>query len=182
MQPVDPNARFYDGLTRFFHWATAFLVVEQWLGAQIIDWFPSGGPRVDARSVHIAGGVLLALLLVARILWRLTGGRRLPLADHGVLNVLAQATHWGLYALLAAMVAVGAFLTWTRGANMFNLFHIPRFSPGDQSLVNLTQDLHATIGYVILALAGLHAAAALVHRYVWHDGVLARMLPGRSSA
>ena len=29
----------------------------------------------------------------------------------------------------------------------------------------------------ILALAGLHASAALVHRYLWHDGLLGRMWP-----
>jgi len=38
-------------------------------------------------------------------------------------------------------------------------------------------EVHATIGLLILGLAGLHAGAALVHRYLWHDGVLARMLP-----
>ena len=67
MQDVDPSARFYDPATRFFHWATAILVAEQWLGAQVIDWFPSGPPRVNARSVHIALGVALALLLLARV-------------------------------------------------------------------------------------------------------------------
>ena len=59
MQPVNTSATRYDITTIIFHWATAILVVEQWLGAQIIDWFPRGAPRVDARSVHITGGVLL---------------------------------------------------------------------------------------------------------------------------
>ena len=179
MQDVDPLARRYDGFTQFAHWATAILVAEQWLGAQVIDWFPSGAPRVNARSVHITLGVALALLLVARLCWRLTRGRRLPLADRGALNVAAKATHWGLYALLVAMVTVGAFLTWTRGDVIFNLFKLPQFRPGDRTLVHPTESLHATLGYVILAVAGVHAAAALVHRYVWRDGVLARMLPGR---
>jgi cytochrome b561 len=31
--------------------------------------------------------------------------------------------------------------------------------------------------YVLLPLAGLHVAAALYHRFVQRDGVLARMLP-----
>jgi len=39
------------------------------------------------------------------------------------------------------------------------------------------QEVHATIAWLILALAGLHASAALVHRCLWHDGVLGRMLP-----
>ena len=123
------------------------------------------------------GGLLLAALLVGRLFWRVTGGRRLPLADAGALNVVAKGTHWVLYALLVAMVLAGMFLTWTRGDSLFNLFSIPAYDPGNRALPHEVQDVHGTIGWIILALAGVHAAAALVHRYLWHDGVLARMLP-----
>ena len=178
MQPVSVAGRRYDGLTMAFHWATAVLVAGQWLGAQTIDWFPRGPLRVDARSLHITFGVLLAIILAARVIWRLTGGRRLPLADRGALNILAKTTHWGLYALLIAMVLVGMFLAWTRGDSIFNLFTLPAYAPGNKALSDQVQEIHATLGWIILAVAGLHAAAALVHRYVWHDGVLDRMLPG----
>ena len=177
MQPVSNDARRYDMTTILFHWATAVLVVTQWLGAQTIDWFPRGPLRVDARSVHITVGVTLAVLLAARLLWRVTRGRRLPLADEGALNLVAKGTHWALYALLASMVLAGMFLTWTRGDSIFNLFSIPAYDPGNRALAHQVQEVHATIGWVILALAGLHAGAALVHRYLWHDGVLGRMLP-----
>ncbi len=59
------------------------LVLGQWLGAQVIDWFPKGPLRVDARSVHIVFGALLAILIVARLVWRRTRGRELPHADRG---------------------------------------------------------------------------------------------------
>lgn len=179
MQSVSPQARHYDGLTIFFHWATALLVVGQFAGAWTIDLFPRGAWRVDARSVHITLGVLLALLLAARLLWRVTRGRRLPLADHGALNIVAKGTHWGLYALLVSMVTVGATLAWTRGDSIYNLFTIPAFDPGNHALADQVQEVHATIGWVIIALVGLHASAALVHRYLWRDGLLARMLPSR---
>jgi cytochrome b561 len=37
-------------------------------------------------------------------------------------------------------------------------------------------DVHATAMWVLLALVGLHAAAALYHHVVRHDGTLKRML------
>jgi len=40
-----------------------------------------------------------------------------------------------------------------------------------------TEDLHGYLAYALFALAGLHALAALWHRLVLHDGVLARMWP-----
>ena len=177
MQPVSRHATRYDTTTIVLHWITAILVAAQWLGAQTIDWFPRGALRIDARSAHITGGVLLALVLLLRIVWRLTAGRRLPHADTGLLHVVAKATHWGLYALIAAMVLVGMVLTWTRGDSIFNLFTIPSFAPGNRALADQVQDVHATIGWIIISVAGLHAVAALVHRYVWRDGVLGRMLP-----
>jgi cytochrome b561 len=178
MQPVSPRATRYDTTTIAFHWITAILVATQWLGAQTIDWFPKGALRTDARSVHISCGMLLAAILLARIVWRLTAGRRLPLADGPLLSVVAKATHWGLYVLIATMVLVGMTLTWTRGESIFNLFTLPPFDPGNHALADQVQEVHATIGWIIVAVAGLHAAAALFHRLVWRDGVLDRMLPG----
>lgn len=70
-------------------------------------------------------------------------------------------------------------LVWARGDSIFGLFTVPALAGGvwrDQAL-----ELHGAIATAILVLAGLHASAALVHRYVWHDGVLARMLPDRSA-
>jgi cytochrome b561 len=91
--------------------------------------------------------------------------------------MIAKAVHWGLYVLLASMVVVGMALTWTRGDSIFNLFTLPAFDPGNRALADQVQEVHAAIGWIIVAIAGLHAAAALFHRYVRRDGVLGRMLP-----
>ena len=182
MQPVDIANTRYDTRTMVFHWLTAVLVLAQWLGAQTIDWFPKGALRVDARSMHITGGVLLGIILFCRILWRVTNGRRLPGVGSPSVRFIAKATHWGLYALVILMILVGIALAWTRGDSLFNLVTIPAFDPGNRALAHQIQDIHATVGWLILGLAGLHAAAALFHRYVWRDSVLARMWPWARSA
>jgi cytochrome b561 len=179
MQPVTPGATHYDRRTIWLHWLTALLVLSQWFGAQTIDWFPRGPLRVDARSVHITLGLTLLAIYALRIVWRATEGRRLPAADRGALHVVAKATHWGMYALLACVLALGVFNVWVRGDSIFNLFSIPAYSPDDKALRSFVEDWHGTLATTVLILAGIHAGAALVHRYLWHDGVLARMLPGR---
>ena len=89
-----------------------------------------------------------------------------------------QGNPWGLYLLLVAMVSLGMLLAWVGGDVVFNLVSIPVLTPDPgRVLEHRVQDLHATVGWIILGLAGIHASAALVHRYVWHDGVLGRMLP-----
>ena len=174
MQPGSPAATRYEAATIAFHWLTALLVVGQWVGAQVIDWFPPGPLRVNARSVHIVAGALLAALLLARVGWRATRGRRLPLADGAALSVVAKGTHWTLYGLLATMVALGFLLTWARGDSLFNLVTIPRLGLADHDTADQLQDWHNAVGFMILVLAGLHAAAALLHRYAWKDLVLVR--------
>jgi cytochrome b561 len=166
----------YDTTTIVFHWVMAILLLIQWLWAQIIDWFPRGPLRVDARSFHITLGMLLVALLTARIIWRLTKGRHLPPSDSGILGQISKATHLSIYFLLAAMMLVGVALTWVRGDNIFNLFHIPAYDPGDHALRDQVQEVHAAIGWVIVAIAGVHTVAALGHRYILRDSVLNRML------
>jgi len=168
----------YDLPTIWFHWAVAILVLIQWGIAQVIDLFPAGMPRVEARSVHISLGLCLGVLLAAQILWRAKWGRVLPPADKGLLQSLAITVHYALYALLIVMVLVGIFLVYVRGDNFFGLFSVPAFDPNDKALRDNVGELHGTIATIILILAGLHASAGLIHHYLWHDGVLRRMLPG----
>jgi cytochrome b561 len=49
---------------------------------------------------------------------------------------------------------------------LFNRFSISVYDPGNKELPDQVQEVHATIGWIILALAGLHAGAALVHRHL----------------
>ena len=176
---AEPSIDRYDSFTVFFHWAVAALVVEQWLGAQLIDVFAGGAPRINARSVHILLGIALGFLLLARIVWRMTRGKKLEAAETGLLQIAAVASHWMLYALLVAIIPVGLFLVWVRGENIFGLFHVPAFDPDNRVLRHNVGELHGIIANAILLLASLHAGAALVHHYLLQDNVLRRMLPDR---
>lgn len=182
MHPAEPSSLRYDRRTVAFHWATAVLVLLQWGGGQLTGFVPRGFLRSGAWSVHIVLGVALLLLLVARIAWRANRGRRLPPADEGVLNLIAKATHWGLYALLAAVVLLGLANAVAHGSTLFGLVNIPKFDAGDSTLPRAINGWHSLAANALLVLAGLHAAAALMHATLWRDGVLSRMLPGLNRA
>lgn len=167
----------YDGFSILLHWITAVLVVILWTLGQTIDWFPKGAPRIDARSTHIALGATLGLVLLIRMGWRATAGRSLPLADSGWMGFLAKAVHYGLYLLVAATVTLGIFNAWQRGDILFNVYTIPTLVPGDVALRRTLGSLHGDFADVVLIVAGLHAAAALMHHYLLRDSVLRRMLP-----
>lgn len=177
MAPVGPDFQRYDATTIILHWLVAIMVAALWIGAETIDWFPQGPLRADARSLHISLGFLLGAIGGGRVVWRLSFGRLLPPVDAGASAIAAKVTHQGLYALLAAMVVVGMLLLWASGDSVFNQLSMPADDPDDRALATQLQHVHGVIGWVILAVVGLHVAAVLFHQYVLHDAVLGRMLP-----
>lgn len=175
---VDPQGLRHARPTILLHWLTAALVVALWCIGQTVDWAPRGALRVDYRSLHILLGVSLAVVLVARIAWRIGWGGMLAPLQTGPLLAVARGIHWVLYALLILAVALGITNVWARGDAVFNLFTVPQLVPGDRALVHRIEGWHALAANAVLIVAGLHAAAALFHHYVLRDATLRRMLPG----
>jgi cytochrome b561 len=167
----------YDSRTIALHWISAFLVLGLWVLGQCIDFFPRGVPRVTARSLHISFGVLLGAVLIVRVAWRFKGGVKLAPADGGLFGRLAGGAHHVLYALLAAIVVLGLACVWIRGDTLFNLITVPAFDLSNRQLRRDAVELHELAANALLAVAALHAAAALWHHRVLKDGVLRRMWP-----
>jgi len=166
----------YDPKTIALHWLTAALVIGLWVLGQCIDFFPRGTPRVSVRSLHIVAGAILAIVLAYRIYWRATAGAHLPLEGSALMQRIVRLMHWALYAAVLAAVVLGLANTWVRGDNIFNLFSIPAFDPGNKELRHTMGELHELAANAVLILAGLHAAAALVHHHLLKDNTLRRML------
>jgi len=175
MPAVNNNATRFDGLTIFFHWLIALLVIEQIIGAHTIDLFPQGELRVNARSVHISLGAATGVIVLLSILWRRTFGRQLPPPGNKLVTLLANVVQVLLNLLVLAQVLVGLSMVGIRGTNLFNIYPIPGYDPDNKALLEQIFGVHAAIAWTILGIAVFHAAAALVHHYVWKDGVLDRI-------
>ena len=177
MQSVMTRGLRHEPVTMVLHWVTAALVVALWTIGQTVDVFPNGPMRIDYRSIHVMFGAILAVVVLARLAWRLAQRDALPPIDHGLLFAIAKVTHWALYALLVVTVGLGIPYTWARGDSIFNVFTIPQMVPGDRALAHQIGDWHALAANALLIVAGVHAAAALFHHYILRDETLRRMLP-----
>jgi cytochrome b561 len=91
----------------------------------------------------------------------------------------AKAVHLVFYGLMLAMPLTGWImssagkypLTW------FGLFDIPKLPVTRESaLYDLGHEGHEILGWLFLALAVLHIAAALRHHLLLKDNVLRRMM------
>ena len=172
---------YYDKLTITLHWATALIVIFLFASSQIWDQLERGTYwRKTLQSLHISFGITLVAIMLIRIIWRATAGRKLPPASSSaVLHSLAKLTHWALYLLLIAQMTLGFLFRWAQGEPFmfFGLFSVPDVFGVDPLLRRTFGTLHFYTAWTIIILAGLHACAALFHHYVLRDGTLRRMIP-----
>jgi cytochrome b561 len=174
------NLTRYDPTTIMLHWFVALSVAVLWIIGQTADFLPHGPLNAGYWSIHVVLGFVLAVALIWRIVWRAAGGTRLPAAEAGLLGFIAKATHLLLYALLIVVLALGVANAFVRGYHIFGLFSLPEI--GDRSLRRPITGIHGLVANILLAVAFLHALAALAHHYVMRDGVLRRMMPARASS
>jgi cytochrome b561 len=171
------DAGRYDPTTIWLHWTTVGLIVVLWAIGQTADLLPDGSLRAGVWSIHVALGLVTALVLLTRIAWRTHFGRILPPADTGVLYVVAKVTHYVLYVLLAAVVALGIVDASYRGFNLFGIWSVPKFGTGDAAIRHSINEWHGLAANLMILIAFIHAMAALVHQYVWRDHLINRMAP-----
>jgi cytochrome b561 len=170
----------YDRTTIVLHWLTVALVIALFALAESWGFLRHGAPlRKEFQSLHISLGVLLAGVLAVRLGWRATRGSRLPAAVTGLQELAAQVTHYALYLLLIVQVVLGFLYRWAQGEPFmfFGLFPIQFATSKNSTLDDAFGSLHNIVAWLIIVLAGFHAAAALIHYYLLKDGVLQRMLP-----
>ncbi len=166
----------YSTVAMWFHWTIAALVIANLVIGLFHDALPGG-----SMPAHKAIGLTVLALTLARITWRL--GHRpppLPATTPGWERGAAHATHWLLYILMVAMPVTGWMMvsgsTTRRPLDWFGLFDLPYLPIGSQA-GGIGHDAHAILGWLMLALVALHVAAALRHRLILRDGLLARMAP-----
>ncbi len=142
--------------------------------------------KFQLYQLHKSIGVTVLLAVLVRILWRL-GHRPPPLPD---LQRLEKAAALGMHALLYVLMVALPVTGWALvSVSPFNLPtvlygllpwpHLPVLATlKDKAPVEtVLKFIHGKLGWLLLALVVLHAAAALRHHFILRDGVLWRMLP-----
>jgi cytochrome b561 len=170
----------YDDLTILVHWASVVLVLAQFATALSIDQAPDPALAARLLLVHRSTGVGVWLLIALRLVWRFTGMRLPPfpptMARWHIAGV--HASEYALYALLLSQPLTGLAWSLYRGRAFGLLFwSVPPLLGRDKALADLFHTLHVAGAVMLAGVVGLHAGAALFHRFVLKDGIFGAMLP-----
>ncbi|HEV8501108.1 MAG TPA: cytochrome b [Casimicrobiaceae bacterium] len=172
----------YDATAKTLHWLMALLVLAQFVVAWLMPGIGRNTPPSALINLHFSLGVTILALIAVRFAYRIS--HPVPLAMPGSPPwepQLARASHIAFYVLLL----VGPPLGWASASahglsvTVFGIFTLPDIAAPKARWALTAGDVHAYAMWCLLALIGLHVAAALWHRLVRHDGVLQRMLPRR---
>jgi cytochrome b561 len=173
----------YRPAARGLHWLTVLLLVAQ---------FPIGlymvyrGPGQNVWDVvtntlyasHKSIGVIVLVVAVARLVYRVGVGAPAPAPTLPAWQVLvSRLNHWGLYALLLIVPSLGYLaVNYFPALVIVGPIALPAIVAPDRAMYARVIDWHVIGASTLAALIALHVAAALYHRLIRRDEVLARML------
>ena len=175
-------AQRYTRIAMAFHWLLALMIVGSFsVGVYMTD-LPFSPERLKLYNWHKWAGVTLLALTAARLVWRLS--HRPPAAPampHWQERAVA-ASHGLMYGLFFAIPLLGWAYSSASGFPIvwFGVLPLPDFVPVDKGLAEALKPWHEWTAKGLAALVVLHVAAALKHHFIDRDGLLSRMLPGRS--
>jgi cytochrome b561 len=170
------------------HWLLAVLILANLALALCVDSLADAWVR-PVIDTHKSIGITVLGLVILRILWR--WAHRPPPLPAGYApweQRAARAAHGLLYALMVCLPISGWMhdSAWkdaaTHPLRLFGLVPWERFAfiermepAAKESLHTLLGTIHASLGYVLLALLLLHIGGALKHQWLDREAELQRM-------
>ena len=193
------SATRYTNTAVVLHWLIGFVII----GMFALGWFMSelpkeapkesafdlfnlgvytwqlaepASPRTFYFSLHKSIGVTLIVLILLRILWRITHKPPALLASMANWEKkLATAGHHLLYLLMVLMPATGLLqgIYSKYGVKWFGMDFIGGLDNKD--LREVFHDAHELIGTIFAIMVLIHIAAAIKHKFIDKDETLKRM-------
>ena len=184
LQGTSPDAAAVERATgwseriRLIHWFTALAVATQLL----IGFFLLGGAAMVTSpwlAVHLSLGLAILALTCVRLGCRLLESAPKH-AGPRAFEIMASLGHIGLYALLILAPLTGWLghrpAPFQTPPQLLGVFPMPVIAGLSPIAPRTMLAIHSFASWALMALIGLHVAAALVHSTVLKDGVLQGML------
>lgn len=162
------------------HWLIAALLLAQIAFGWFLRTIPRGIPlRGFYVNLHKSTGLTIAVLILVRILWRLThAAPQLPSFVPAWERAAARASHAALYVVMLVMPASGYVASnfSKYGVKLFNAVMLPPWGADDRRIYAVFNATHVLASYVFAALVLVHVLAAIRHA-MRRDKLFSRMLP-----
>jgi cytochrome b561 len=135
-----------------------------------------------APELHKSIGIVFFMFMILRLIWRYKQITPSHLTSHSSLEQKAgKAIHSLLYLLIFIIMTTGYLISTAdgRGIEVFEIITIPAFGSLIENQEDIAGLVHKWLAYLLIALAALHALAALKHHFIDKDNTLNRIIGKR---
>ena len=182
----------YGSIAKWLHWVTAALFLGSYISVYYRHWFTEEKTPENwiALQLHLSIGVTIAVVVILRIIWRITNG--VPDLEPGTRleHLAAHAGHYALYAIMIIMPITGYVGTGVN-TEYFFMFDIPKFESTQLFVILVSNGIGITFeefekpidfihknifgAWLVWLLILGHVSAALYHHFVRKDRTLQKM-------
>jgi cytochrome b561 len=157
----------YGLVARILHWSSvAMLLTIIVVASQFSDLAP-GPERLALISSHSSIGILLLMLMTARLTWRNLNAN--PIHSYSIKTwqkLLAISLHRAIYIIIITQCCLGMLMLLTSGEpfHFFNVFELPALLKQAHPVHATVLGLHYLVSVMIYPLFAIHITAAIYHQ------------------
>lgn len=171
----------FSAFARLLHWTMAIMILAMlFIGIGMVSSESRYGPLV---AIHRPLGIAILALVAVRLIYRLFNPPPpLPHAMPRPIKLLAHLSHYALYALMFAVPIVGWSMLSAGGYPIVlaGALRLPPILPHDLALYATLREAHTILAILLFLTFLAHLGAALLHAFVFRDGVFGSMATMRS--
>ncbi len=166
----------YGIISKFFHWlSAAVLIVQIPLGFYLVD-MDFSEKRLTVESIHVTLGLSIFYLTIFRLIYKTFNPT--PDLQNSIFlgqKIIAKLNHIFLYMVILIITISGALKKLYNGEELdifiFNLEIKDNFE-----LAEIFYEIHIVGNYILIALITLHIFAVIIHKLLFKENLLKRIL------
>lgn len=177
--PLISTKERYGLVAILLHWTMAVMVIGLFfLGEYMVELNYAHPWYHRAPHLHESFGLVLFFLLIIRTVWTIATVNPEPVPMPVWERWAASVVKRLFYLLLFGIVISGYLIPTADGKSiaLFNWLEVPATISGIDHQEDIAGEVHHLLTHIVMALAALHALAALKHHLLDKDPTLLRML------
>ena len=170
------NLTDYGLISKIFHWLSAtVLLIQIPLGFYLVD-LDFSDKRLTIESIHVTLGLTIFYLTILRLFYKLINPT--PSLTNSIFpgqKIIAKLNHIFLYISILVITISGALKKLFNG-ELLDLFFFDLEIKDNFNFEEFFYDIHIIGNYTLIALILLHISAVIIHRVLFKENLLRRIL------
>ena len=166
----------YGSISKIFHWLSAAVLVFQIpLGFYLVD-MDFGEKRLTIESIHVALGLGILYLTILRLIYKSFNAT--PALQNSIFpgqKIIAKLNHFFLYISVLVITISGALKKLYNGEEL-DMFFFNLEIKDNFELAEIFYEIHIIGNYILIALITLHISAVIIHKLLFKENLLKRIL------